>query len=157
MLINTKNKKSVQTKVFLALFVIFMLIMATSIRYTYLSQHELAYKIMQGQAKMTAQFYVDNMNMMMINDEMEDRGIIQDKMLEQPGIIDARIVRSPLINKEYGDGFPDQVPRDEYDERALQGEEITWISEDENGRKLNITYPIPALKVWRGVKCLDCH
>jgi len=112
---------------------------------------------MQGQAKMTAQFYVDNMNIMMINDEMEDRDIIQDKMLAQPGIIDARIVRSDLLNKEYGDGYPDQVPQDEYDERALQGEEITWISEDENGRKLNITYPIPALKIWRGAKCLGCH
>lgn len=155
--IGSGKGKSVQTKIFLALFVIFLLILSSSITYTFISQRQLAYDMMVRQTEMTAHFYVDNINLLMVNDEMDDRDIVQNKMMQQPGILEARIIRAPIINETYGDGFPDQSPVDEYDRRALEGESITWIKEDENGRNINMILPIPALSIYRGTKCLGCH
>ena len=103
-------QNSVQTKVFLALLSIFFLILTFSLWYTFISQRELAHNMMKRQTEMTAHFYVDNINLLMVNDEMDHRDIVQNKMMEQPGIVEARIIRSDLINETYGEGFPDQYP-----------------------------------------------
>ncbi|MEH6811520.1 MAG: hypothetical protein V7677_03215 [Motiliproteus sp.] len=43
--------------------------------------------MMLKQTESTAAFYLDNLNMWMVLDEMEDRSILQEKMQQQEGII----------------------------------------------------------------------
>ncbi|MEH6625500.1 MAG: hypothetical protein V7739_03575 [Motiliproteus sp.] len=62
-------------------------VVATSVTYTFQSERKLAYDMMLKQTESTAAFYLDNLNMWMVLDEMEDRSILQEKMQQQEGII----------------------------------------------------------------------
>jgi len=148
---------SIQTKVIASFVLVAVVVVCTSVAYTFYSERKLAFDMMLHQTKTTAYFYLDNLNIMMVNDEMEDREILQDKMLAQPGIIEARILRAPILDAEWGEGFKDQYPQDQYDERALQGEDFTLVQETDEGRKLTLILPIPALEEYRGTECLGCH
>lgn len=148
---------SIQTKVIACLVVVSVLVVAVSLVNIFRSERQLAFDMMLSQTEMTAYFYLDNLNVMMINDEMEDRDILQNKMLSQKGIIEARILRTPLLDNEWDTGFEDQYPRDEYEQRALEGEEFTLVEETEQGRTLTRLFPIPALELYRGTECLGCH
>ncbi|MEH6470127.1 MAG: HAMP domain-containing methyl-accepting chemotaxis protein [Halopseudomonas sp.] len=148
---------SIQTKVIACLIVVTMLVVSISLLNTFRSERQLAFDMILSQSEMTAFFYLDNLNIMMINDEMEDRDILQNKMMEQKGIIEARILRSDVLDDEWGEGFEDQYPRDEYEQRALQGEEFTLVQQTDNGRTLTRMFPIPALELFRGVECMGCH
>ncbi|MEH6811519.1 MAG: hypothetical protein V7677_03210, partial [Motiliproteus sp.] len=61
------------------------------------------------------------------------------------------------MDSEWGEGEEDQYARNEYEERALAGEEFTLVEETENGRTLTRLFPIPGLEVYRGTECLGCH
>ncbi len=148
---------SIQTKVISCLVVVSILVVAVSLVNTFRSERQLAFDMILSQTEMTAYFYLDNLNVMMINDEMEDRDILQNKMLSQKGIIEARILRSALLDAEWDTGFDDQYPRDEYEQRALEGEEFTLVQDTEQGRTLTRLFPIPALELYRGTECLGCH
>ena len=148
---------SIQTKVIACLVVVSILVVSVSLYNTFKSERELAFDMILSQTEMTAFFYLDNLNVMMINDEMEDRDILQNKMMEQKGIIEARILRTPILDGEWGEGFEDQYPRDDYERRTLEGEEFTLIQQTENGRTLTRLFPIPALELYRGVECMGCH
>ncbi len=148
---------SIQTKLLFCLLLMALIIISGTLAFTFKSERKLAFDMMLHQTETTAYFYLDNLNLMMVNDEMEDRDILQSKMLEQPDIIEARILRAPILDAEWGKGFDDQYPVDDLDRRMLAGEEIRIIEETETGRKLTLLLPIPALEVYRGTECLGCH
>jgi len=148
---------SIQTKVIACLVFVSILVVSVSLLNTFRSERQLAFDMILSQAEMTAFFYLDNLNIVMINDEMEDRDILQTKMMQQKGIIEARILRSELLDSEWGDGFDDQYPRNEHEQRALQGEEFTLVQTTDTGRTLTRMFPIPGIEVFRGIECLGCH
>ncbi len=148
---------SIQAKIIVSLLIVAVVVVSGSVAVTYKNERQLAFDMMLQQTSMTAYFYLDNLNIMMVNDEMEDRDLLQNKMMEQPGIIEARILRSELLDSEWGEGFEDQYPRDDYERKALEGEEFTLLEDTEQGRRLTLIFPIPALEVYRGTECLGCH
>ncbi|WP_210397898.1 methyl-accepting chemotaxis protein [Motiliproteus sediminis] len=148
---------SIQTKIICSLVAVALVVVLASLAYTYHSERKLAFDMILDRTQSTAEFYLDNLNMWMVLDEMADREILQDKMLAQPGILEARILRAPILDEEWGEGFEDQYPQDQYDERGLAGEEITLVQDTPEGRTLTRILPIPALEVFRGTECLGCH
>lgn len=148
---------SIQTKMIACLILVTVMVASISLLSTFRSERKLAFDMMLSQTEMTAYFYLDNLNIMMINDEMEDRDLLQNKMMAQKGIVEARILRAPLLDSAWETGFEDQYPRDERERRALQGEEFTYVDETDSGRLLTRMFPIPALEVYRGTECLGCH
>lgn len=151
------RQMSVQSKINLALLVVFALVLAASLLYSAGSEKKLILQVVEQQTKDTADSYFDSINTMMLTGTMGQREVLRDKILARPGVIDARIVRGEPITKVFGSGLAHQAPVDKLDERALAGEATIEVSEGKNGRVLTVINPIHAQQDYRGTNCLTCH
>lgn len=148
---------SVQAKVILTVVLVFILVMVAVLAHTAKSERELVLSIVEQQTKDAADSFFDSINTMMLTGTMGNREITRDKVLERPGVLDARIVRGALISDVFGAGFDHEQPADALDERALAGESIIELTEDNGKRVLTVINPIVAQKDYRGTNCLMCH
>ncbi|MCP9337691.1 methyl-accepting chemotaxis protein [Stutzerimonas xanthomarina] len=151
------RQMSVQTKINLALLVVFALVLAASLSYSAGSEKQLILHVVEQQTKDTADSYFDSINTMMLTGTMSQREVLRNKILARPGVIDARIVRGEPVTKVFGPGFDHQAPKDELDKRALAGDATIEVSEGLNGRVLTVINPIHAQQDYRGTNCLTCH
>lgn len=151
------RQMSVQTKINLALLVVFALVLAASLFYSASSEKQLILHVVEQQTKDTADSYFDSINTMMLTGTMGQREVLRNKILARPGVIDARIVRGEPVTKVFGPGFEHQAPKDKLDERALAGDATIEVSEGLNGRVLTVINPIHAQQDYRGTNCLTCH
>ncbi len=101
--------------------------------------------------------YFDSLNTMMLTGTMGERGILQDKMLRRPNVLEARVIRGEPVKQQFGEGFDYEQPVDNLDMRVLQGEEIFEVKETPKGRILTVLTPFKATENTRGVNCLQCH
>ncbi|MCQ4258816.1 methyl-accepting chemotaxis protein [Stutzerimonas stutzeri] len=151
------RQMSVQSKINLALLVVFALVLAASLLYSAGSEKKLILHVVEQQTKDTADSYFDSINTMMLTGTMGQREVLRDKILARPGVIDARIVRGEPVTKVFGPGLAHQAPVDKLDERALAGEATIEVSDGKNGRVLTVINPIHAQQDYRGTNCLTCH
>ncbi|AZZ45457.1 methyl-accepting chemotaxis protein [Pseudomonadaceae bacterium SI-3] len=151
------RQMSVQTKINLALLVVFALVLAASLLYSAGSEKQLILDVVEQQTKDTADSYFDSINTMMLTGTMGQREVLRNKILARPGVIDARIVRGEPVTKLFGPGFEHQAPKDELDRRALAGDATVEVSDGANGRVLTVINPIHAQQDYRGTNCLTCH
>ncbi|ANF27180.1 methyl-accepting chemotaxis protein [Stutzerimonas stutzeri] len=151
------RQMSVQTKINLALLVVFALVLAASLFYSAGSEKQLILHVVEQQTKDTADSYFDSINTMMLTGTMGQREVLRNKILARPGVIDARIVRGEPVTKLFGPGFEHQAPKDELDRRALAGDATVEVSDGANGRVLTVINPIHAQQDYRGTNCLTCH
>ena len=151
------RQMSVQTKINLALLVVFALVLAASLVYSAGSEKQLILHVVEQQTKDTADSYFDSINTMMLTGTMGQREVLRNKILARPGVIDARIIRGEPVAKVFGPGFEHQAPKDELDNRALAGDATVEVSEGLNGRVLTVINPIHAQQDYRGTNCLTCH
>ena len=151
------RQMSVQTKINLALLVVFALVLSASLLYATVTEKRLVLQVVEQQTKDAADSYFDSINTMMLTGTMAQREVLRNKILARPGVIDARIVRGEQVSKVFGPGFEHQAPADLLDQRALAGEAIMEVTEGKQGRVLTVINPIHAEKNYRGTNCLTCH
>ena len=151
------RQMSVQTKINLALLVVFALVLSASLLHAAITEKRLVLQVVEQQTKDAADSYFDSINTMMLTGTMAQREVLRNKLLARPGVIDARIVRGDLVNRVFGPGFEHQAPADPLDRRALAGEAIMEVTEGDKGRVLTVINPIHAEKDYRGTNCLTCH
>lgn len=101
--------------------------------------------------------YFDGLNTMMLTGTMVQREILQGKMSRRPNVVEARVIRGQPVKNQFGPGFEHEQPRDELDQRALKGEEISQVSDTPQGRVMTVITPFRATHNTRGVNCLQCH
>ncbi|HKM37260.1 MAG TPA: HAMP domain-containing methyl-accepting chemotaxis protein [Thiopseudomonas sp.] len=152
-----KHQMSVQTKINIALLSVFFVVLSASLIFSANNEKKLVLGVVEQQTKGAADSYFDSINTMMLTGTMAQRNVLRDKILARPGVTDARIIRTEAITSVYGAGYDHQAPADELDRRALAGEEIIHISNDQNGRLLTVINPVRAEKNYRGTNCLLCH
>ena len=121
------------------------------------NEGELALQLIEQQTMDTADSYFDGINTMMVTGTMNQSGLLRDKILARPGIIDARIIRGEGITRLYGEGKAENRVVDELDRRALAGENIIEISKSEQGRVLTVINPVKSSENYRGTNCMACH
>ena len=151
------RQMSVQSKINLALLVVFALVLAASLLHSAGSEKDLVLQVVEQQTKDAADSYFDSINTMMLTGTMAQREVLRDKLLARPGVIDARIVRGEPVSKVFGPGFAHEAPADEHDRAALAGRSTMEVSEGKNGRILTVINPILAHQDYRGTNCLSCH
>ncbi len=151
------KRMSVQAKINLTLVAVFALVMVSLISYSAWSERELVTHVVERQTQDAADAYFDSINTMMLTGTMGQREILRQKILERPGVIEARIIRAKGIIDVFGAGNPEQAPVDELDHRALADEPVMQVTEGEEGRVLTVINPIHASKDYRGTNCLLCH
>lgn len=158
----SENKGAAQTttiraKIYRVLIALFAVMLAGSAGYMAYSQRAMVEHLVEGQTRVLADSYFDNINTLMLTGGMANRDIARNKLLSRDEVIDARIIRAPAVTKLYGEGTAYSKPLDDLDKRALAGESIKEFRSGENGRVLTIIDPLPASKDFRGTDCISCH
>lgn len=152
-----KKGLSIQNKVNLSLIAVFLIILISSLTTIYRSETLLVDNVVTRSTLDSADSYFDSINMLMLSGAMANRGTLQQKILSNPAITEARIIRGQQITDVYGPGTPDSMPVDEYDQRAMRGEQVIEELNDEQGHRLTVVTPMRALSDYKGTNCLLCH
>ncbi|WP_426415681.1 methyl-accepting chemotaxis protein [Aestuariirhabdus sp. LZHN29] len=152
-----KLHQSLQAKIFAPLLVIFLIILGTAIYQTQSGQSRLGHDLAAEKVQVAANSYIDQINILMDLGEMGLREIVQEKLMAEEGIVEARMIRADRINEKYGQGNPDQKVVDDLDRRAMAGETINEISIVDGNEVFTHIRPVPALEEYRGSFCMSCH
>ena len=156
---------SVRVKINLTVAIIFVFVISMVTGYTVFIEKQRAQDDAEERTQDLATFYFDSLNTMMLTNTMDQRSILRNKILKRNNVVDARVIRGEPVNKQYGPGFPEEEPVDDWDKRALQGEEIMELQDgkdfdkDVEGRVLTVLTPFRATggKNPGDVNCLACH
>jgi len=99
---------SLAKKINIALVVIGLVFLTTTIFFFYDDEKVLAEHFVEKNLESLALNYFDSVNTMMLTGTIANRKIIQDKIISQDDIIEARILRAPALTKTFGLGHDDQ-------------------------------------------------
>jgi len=101
---------SIQHKVNLSLVVVFLVILISSLTTIYRSETSLVDNVVTQSTLDAADSYFDSINILMLSGAMANRSTLQDKMLSNEAITEARIIRGQQISDVYGPGSDDSHP-----------------------------------------------
>lgn len=144
-------------KIQLALAFIGFSLLLTTVLYFYNDEKNMAEDYVAINLESIAQNYFDSVNTMMLTGTMANRKIFQEKILSHHDIVEAKIIRTDIVNKLYGKGFSDQVAVDDFERSGLAGNEGTQIVTKDGKRIMQYILPIYAHADYRGTNCLACH
>jgi len=148
---------TIRAKINLSLAAIGVVILVISNFQSAMSGRELTEGVVTQQVETVAASYFDAVNTMMLTGTTANRDIYRQKVLQLPGIIDARIIRGDKVKALYGAGGPEQGIEDSLDQRAMGGEEVLELTDGENGRHLTVVKPLVGMSDYHGINCLACH
>ena len=150
--------KSIQTKVNLVLLAVLLTVMVVSMLFTIRSERAMVEQAILQSVQDSADSYLDTINIMMLTGTLAQfREIHRDKVLSQPGITEAKVLRTQAVVDFFGEGSALDQPTDDLDRRALQGEAIAEIRNTPEGRLLTVVRPVIGETNYRGTDCTSCH
>ncbi|MGI0115718.1 methyl-accepting chemotaxis protein [Zooshikella sp. RANM57] len=135
----------------------FMIVLVATLWLTNLQEKKLGEELAQQQALQAADSYFDSLNMMMVMGTINNRQLLQERILQQPNIVDARLIRSPSLNKQFGEGQRSEAVKDVLDEKGIAGQQQVVISQHQGERAITVVKPVVAQASFRGTNCLGCH
>ena len=149
---------SIQTKVNAVLLAVLLVVMIASMLFTIRSERAMVEEAMLQNVKDATDSYLDTLNIMMLTGTLAQfREVHREKVLSQPGITEAKVLRSQAVIDLFGEGSKLDQPNDGFDRRALQGEAIEEIRDTPNGRVLTVLRPVISETDYRGTDCTTCH
>ncbi len=154
---NTRKGMSIQTKVNLSLIAVFMIVLISSLTAIFKSETELSHQVARKTTLATADSYFDSINILMLSGAMTNRSALQQKIITNEDLTEARIIRGDNVSAVYGPGSSDSGIEDDYDRRAMKGEHIVEEINDDQGHRLVVVTPMKALSNYKGTNCLLCH
>ncbi|MGZ4958124.1 MAG: methyl-accepting chemotaxis protein [Methylomonas sp.] len=151
------KQASIQTKILLSIASVFLLLMAVSIAYMANKQKDMVQTLAFEKAHDIADTYFDGINTMMLSGTLAQSEVLREKALSHANVTEVRMIRGQGIVDFYGAGKSEQLPVDELDRKALNGEAVNHQTTDDKGRLITIVEPILASADFRGTNCLSCH
>ncbi len=151
------SRLSIQGKINLTVIVGFISVIAIVTVHSYQQEKDRVLALAKERTSDMSTLYFDSLNTMMLTGTMDQRVILQDKMLRRPGVLEARVIRGEPVKQQFGPGLPHEQPIDELDNRVLNGEEVAEVQDTPEGRILTVLMPFKATENTRGVNCLRCH
>ncbi len=146
---------SIQARIIIAIILIFLAILATATILTARNERAWALQIGQEKARDVAQSYFDGINTMMLTGTSAQQESLRSKFLAMPGVRDLDVVHAPAVLE--GVTNRKAPPRDSLDQRAIKGEQVVSLGEDDKGRYVTLLMPLPASENHHGTNCLSCH
>lgn len=148
---------SIQSKIFILLVFTGLLALVSSLIISTNQQATLAEATIESNVRVLADNYFDSINTMMLTGTMANREIISQKLKDEPNIREARLIRGERVIGLYGAGFANQKPMDDKEQKALEGQELLSVDEQDGERVLTFLRPIVASADYKGTNCLGCH
>jgi methyl-accepting chemotaxis protein len=102
------QKMSLAKKINASLALIALIFLSTTIFFFYNDEKVLAEHFVERNLESLAINYFDSVNTMMLTGTIANRKIIQDKIVSQDDIVEARILRAAALNNVFGPGNSDQ-------------------------------------------------
>ncbi|MGR2767755.1 methyl-accepting chemotaxis protein [Photobacterium ganghwense] len=144
-------------KLLLTLLMVFLVVLVASLAYEARQQKTMLESVISEQTLDKAGNYFDSLNMMMLTGTMSQKETLREKVLSHNGIENVRVIRGPGVVNMFGPGLDYQKPVDDFDRRALAGEQISETISTPNGKTLLVALPMKASSNYRGTNCLQCH
>ncbi len=155
---NWLQNASIQKKVNAVLVIVLVIVMGASLLFSARTERAMVEETMMENVVEIADTYLDTLNIMMLTGTLAQfREVHREKVLSQPGIEEARVLRTEKVTRFFGPGADIDQPRDELDQRALEGEAIRQITSTPDGRMLTVIRPIHNETDYRGTNCMTCH
>ncbi len=151
------GRLALRTKINLSVAFIFGIVIVAVTTQNVSREKDRMMEMFEIQAKDLTTLYFDSLNTMMLTGTMDQRMIFRKKMLLRDDVIEARVIRGDAVTEQYGAGEKNEGFVDDYDLRALMGEDISVVHKYNNSRVLTVITPFKATKDTRGVNCLQCH
>ncbi|GLR64596.1 methyl-accepting chemotaxis protein [Marinospirillum insulare] len=149
---------SIQTKVNTVLLAVLLVVMVASMLFTIRSERAMVEDAMLQNVKDATDSYLDTLNIMMLTGTLAQfREIHREKVLSQPGITEAKVLRSQTVIDLFGEAAELDQATDDLDQRALKGELIEVIRNTPEGRVLTVLRPVISETDYRGTDCTSCH
>jgi len=148
---------SLARKINAALIVIALVFLSTTIFFFYDDEKALAEHFVEKNLESLAINYFDSVNAMMLTGTIANRQIIQDKIVSQDDIVEARILRAPALVKVFGKGHEDQSAKSTFERQGLLGTKAFEQFSQDGKRMMSFIMPIKASDNYRGTNCLTCH
>jgi diguanylate cyclase (GGDEF)-like protein len=93
----------------------------------------------------------------MINGVIDRRESFLTRLMEVQGLSSARVIRSPMVVRQFGEGLGQEIPSDDIEEQVLQsGQPMYEVVENEEGTTFRGTIPFIASSKG-SPNCLQCH
>ncbi len=111
----------------------------------------------EDKIKALADGVINGANMLMLNgiiSDAEQRKLFIQKMGSNENIKSLKIIRNKLVQKQFGQGLPEEQPVGEDELRVLNDGKIFF---EQRGDVLHGIVPYIASKDFRGTNCLMCH
>jgi len=156
-IVNMLKNLSLAKKIHLALTLIGAIFLSTTIFFFHHDEKELAEHFVERNLESLALNYFDSVNTMMLTGTIANRQLIQNKILSQDDIVEARILRSEAVNKVFGEGFSDQSAKSAFEKEGLEGKRAFKKFELDGKRMMSFIIPVKASSDYRGTNCLTCH
>lgn len=152
------SELSLRFKVNLVLVLVLLTVMVVTMLFTAQSERQLVEQTVEQHIVDSADSYLDTLNIMMLTGMLAQyREVHRQKVLEQPNMLEARVLRSEQVRKFFGAGAELDQPQDALDQRALEGEQIQLIERTDHGRVLTVIRPVLNYSNYRGTNCMMCH
>jgi len=149
---------TIRQKIYAGLTLVCVVTVTISLVMLYRAERGLSDKLVRQILVNNAEIYFDAINTMMLNGTIGQRNVLREKLLQQDGMVDARLVRAPSLVEAFGPGLERQLPIDDIDELGLSGgRHFLYSKNDQNDRLLTYLMPIVASPDYRGTNCLMCH
>ena len=155
------HQLSLAKKINLSLVLIALVFLSTTVIFFYMDEKKLAERFVERNIESIALNYFDSVNTMMLTGTVANRKLIQDKILSQDDIVEARIIRAPALIDLFGKGFDDQAAKTSFEQQgiagALTGKKSYKMFEKDGKRMMSFITAVRASKNYRGTNCLTCH
>lgn len=148
---------SIRHKINLTLGIIFSIVLIVVISIAVSSEKKMSTMMTEAMLQDKAESYLDSLNMLMVSGAINNRELVREKILTDKNIIDARVIRSPSVDKYYQRGFDHEYPADDLDRRGLTGEELLVTNKLNGSNVMTYVMPVLAYKDYRGTNCINCH
>jgi len=148
---------SLAKKIHIALVFIAIIFLSTTIIFFYFDEKELADGFVERNLESIALNYFDSVNTMMLTGTIANRQLIQQKILSQQDIVEARIIRGPKVREIFGDGFDDQKATTDFERNGLAGIKAFNQVKRDGKRMMEFIMPMQAKSDYRGTNCIACH
>ncbi len=155
------KKTSIKTKLIFLTTITSMLVLFALTYYALYFQNKMSIKTTSLDAIVTAKTMLSSLNAMMKDGTISnksDRRQLFKIYRKIKGIKYFKLVRGNPVNKEFGPGLKQEMPKTKFDKEILASKKEIIKPFKKNGQKyLKIGVPFIAKKMSRGIDCLMCH
>lgn len=144
-------------KIIISLIILFSLFFIGMLTSTIFNFREYGIKSAESKAKLTAEIIKSGLTAHMVNGIMNEREYFLHQIEQAENINQLWVSRSPTVIKQYGEGFNNEIPRDNIDKEVLlSGKQISKVTETADKSLMRITIPFSASS-FGTPNCMKCH